>query len=69
MEGFGGFLGVRLDQDIKIGSCKLQCDDLNQWITERQLGPVSVYCDGVECHYICLYTKIGRVVMSCNCIL
>ena len=43
--------------------------------------PVSVYCDGVGCHALCLYTVTGWVscpvsvycdrvgVMSCVCIL
>ena len=31
--------------------------------------PVSVCCDKVGCHVLCLYTVIGRDVMSCVCIL
>ena len=31
--------------------------------------PVSVYCDGVACHVLCLYTVAGWGVMSCVCIL
>ena len=27
--------------------------------------PVSVYCDGVCCHVLCLYTVMGWGVMSC----
>ena len=26
----------------------------HQWIAQRQVGPVSVYCDGVGCHVLCL---------------
>ena len=33
------------------------------------LCPVSVYCDGVGCHALCLYTVTGWGVMSCVCIL
>ena len=31
--------------------------------------PVSVYCDGMGCHVLCLYTVTGWGVMSCVCIL
>ena len=31
-----------------------QCDVPHQWIAQRQVGPVSVYCDGVGCHVLCL---------------
>ena len=41
-------------QDIKMGSCVFQCDVPHQWIAQRQVGPVYVYCDGVG-------------VMSCVC--
>ena len=30
---------------------------------------VPVYCDGVGCHVLCLYTLTGWSVMSCVCIL
>ena len=36
-----------------MGSCVFQCDVPQQWI-ERQVGPVSVYCDRVGCHVLCL---------------
>ena len=26
-----------------------QCDVPHQWVAQRQVGPVSVYCDGVGC--------------------
>ena len=32
-------------------------------------GPVSVYCDEVGCHVLCLYTVTRWGVMSCVCIL
>ena len=38
---------------IKMYSYIFQCDVLHQWIA-RHVGPVSVYCDGVECHALCL---------------
>ena len=37
-----------------MGSCVFQCDVPRPWITQRQVGPVYVYCDGVECHVLCL---------------
>ena len=37
-----------------MGSCLFQCDVPHQWIAERQVGPVAVYCDGVGCHVLCL---------------
>ena len=43
-----------LTQDIKMGSCVFQCDVPHQWIAQRQAGPVSVYCDGVGFHILCL---------------
>ena len=30
----------------------------NQWIVQRQVGPVSVYCEGVGCHVLCLQHDI-----------
>ena len=40
-----------LTQDIKMGSCVFQFDVPHQWIAQRQVDPVSVYCDrvGVTC--------------------
>ena len=35
-----------LTQGIKMGSCVFQCDIPHQWIAQRQIGPVSVYCEG-----------------------
>ena len=35
-----------------------QCDVPHQWIAQRQVGPVSVYCDGVGCHVLCLQHDI-----------
>ena len=43
-----------LIQDINMGSCVFQCDVPHQWIAQRQIGPMSVYCDGVGCHVLCL---------------
>ena len=37
---------------IKLGSCVFQCDIPHQWIAQRQVGPVSVYCEGMECHVL-----------------
>ena len=47
------------NQDLKMGSCDLQCDILHKWISQRLLGPmyqyIHVYCDGVECHVLWVY--------------
>ena len=48
-----------LTQDIKMGSCVFQCDVPHQWIAQRQVGPVSVYCDGVGCRVLCLQQGIS----------
>ena len=48
-------------QDIKLGSCvfhMFHCDVPHQWIAQRQVCPVSVYCDGVGCHVLCLVLNI-----------
>ena len=41
-------------QDTKMGSFVFQCDVPHQWIAQRQVDPVSVYCDGVAFHALCL---------------
>ena len=43
-----------LIQDIKISSYVLKCDVLCQLIAQRQDDHVSVYCDGLRCHVVCL---------------
>ena len=58
-----------LTQDIKMGSCVFQCEIPHQWQAKPQVGPVSVYCEGVGCHDLCLYTVMGWDVMTCVCIL
>ena len=47
VEGRGRISRPGLTQDIKMGSCVFQCDVPHQWIAQRQVSPVSVYCDGV----------------------
>ena len=37
-----------------MGSCAFQCDVPHQWISQRQVSPVSVYCDVVGFHVLCL---------------
>ena len=54
VEGRGRISRSALTQDIKIGSCVFQCDVPHQWIAQRQVSPVSVYCDGVGCRVLCL---------------
>ena len=54
VEGRGRISRSGLTQDIKMGSCVFQCDVPHRWIAQRQVGPVSVYCDGVGCRVLCL---------------
>ena len=54
VEGRGRISRWGLTQDIKMGSCVFQCDVPHQWIAQRQVGPMSVYCDGVGCHVLWL---------------
>ena len=49
-----------------MGSCVFQCDVPHQWIAQRQVGPVSVYCDGVGCHVLCLRHGIPVWQRSCQ---
>ena len=58
VEGQGRISRSGLTQDIKMGSCVFQCDVPHQWIAQRQIGPVSVNCDGVGCHVLCLQQDI-----------
>ena len=48
VEGRGRISRSGLNQDIKMGSCVFQCDVPHQWIAQRQVGPVSIYCDWVR---------------------
>ena len=43
-----------LTRDIKMGSFVFKCDVPHQWIAQRQVGPVSVNCDGIGCFALCL---------------
>ena len=45
---------INMSFHIKMGSCVFQCDVPHRWIAQRQVGPVSVYCDGVGCRVLCL---------------
>ena len=54
VEGWGRISRSGLTQDIKNGSCVFQCDVSHQWIAQRQVNLVSVYCDGVGSHVLCL---------------
>ena len=54
VDGRGRISQWGLTQDIKMGSCVFQYDVPHQWIAQRQVGHVSVYCDGVGCHVLCL---------------
>ena len=40
-----------------MGGGVFQCDVPHQWIG-LQVGPVSVYCDGVGCHVLCVWHDI-----------
>ena len=37
-----------------MGTCVFQGDVPHRWIVQRQVGPVSIYCDGVGCRVLCL---------------
>ena len=54
VEGRGWIPRSGLTRDIKMGSGVFQCDVPYQCIAQRQIGSVSVYCDGVGCHVMCL---------------
>ena len=54
MEGQGRISQSGLTQDIEMGSSVFQCDVPHRWIAQRQVGSISVYCDGVGCHVLCL---------------
>ena len=45
-----------------MGSCVFQCDFPHQWIAQRQVSPVFVFCDGVGCHDLCL--RLGIPVLQ-----
>ena len=47
VEGRGRISRSGLTQDIKMGNYVFECDVSHKWIAQRQVGPVSVYCDGV----------------------
>ena len=49
-----------LNQDIQMSSCVFLCDVPHQWIAQRQVGPMSVYCDRVWCHILCLQHDISQ---------
>ena len=54
VNGWGRISWLGLTQDIKMGSCIFQCDIPHQWIAQRQVGPMSVYCDEMGCCVLCL---------------
>ena len=54
VEGRGMISRSGLTKDIKMDSRVFQCDVPHQWIAQREVGPVTVYCDGVGCHVLCL---------------
>ena len=60
VEGRGRISRSGLIQVIKMGSCVglFQRDVPHQWIAQRQVGPVGVYCDGVVCHVLYLWHDI-----------
>ena len=72
VEGQGRISQLGLTQDIKIGSCVFQCDVTHQWIAQRQVSPVSVYCDRVGSHVLCLqhgipvWQHIGQSTIAAN---
>ena len=58
VEGRGRISRLGLTKDIKMGSNLFQYDVSHQWIAQRQVGLVSVQCDGVGCHVLCLWHGI-----------
>ena len=70
VEGWGRIYRSGLTQDIKMGSCVFQYDVPHQWIAQRQVNPVSVHCDGVGCHVLCLrhgipvWQHIGQITTA-----
>ena len=58
VEGWGRISRSGSTSDIKMGSCGFKCDVPHQWIAQRQVGPVSVYCDRVRSHVLCLRHEI-----------
>ena len=54
VEDWGRISRSGLTQDIKMGICVILCDVQYQWIAQRQVGSVSLYCDSVGCHVLCL---------------
>ena len=50
-----GFPDRTLPSLLKLmGRCVFQCDVPHLWIAKQPVGPVSVYCDGLGCHVLCL---------------
>ena len=49
-EGFPGRVSPKTLKWVAV----FQCYVPHQWIAQRQVGPVSVYCDGVGCRVLCL---------------
>ena len=47
-----------------MGCCVFQCDVPHQWIVQRQVIPVSVYCDEVGCRVMCLWHGIPVLQIS-----
>ena len=54
LEGRGRVSQSGQTQDIKTYSCAFRCDVPHQWISQRQVGPMYVYCEGVRCYVLCL---------------
>ena len=47
-----------------MGSCVFQCNVPHQWIAQRQVSPVSVYCDGVGCRVHHMKHHIGQITTA-----
>ena len=59
VERWGGISRSGRIQDIEMGRCVFHCYVPHQWIAQQQVGPVSVYCDGMGCHVLCLWHDIA----------
>ena len=72
VEGRGSISRSGQNQNIKIGIDGFLCDVPQQWISKQMIGPVSLMCDGLECHVLYLrhgisvWQNIGQSTTATN---